>query len=93
MTKVATQRYRCKSCTKTVTGKPKGVGRGGRSQGFMAVLGVLYALGLSHRGIEMAVGLLGHNVDHVSSWRDIQRLGRGIRMRLPKGQCKGSRSG
>ena len=86
--KVATQRYRCKSCTKTVTVKPKGVGRARRSQPLMALVGVLYSLGLSHRGIELVLGLFGHSVDHVSSWRDMQRLGKAVRNRLPKGRAR-----
>lgn len=85
---IATQRFRCKNCGKTVTSKPKGVGRGGRSYPFMALLGVLYGLGLSHRGIETALSLFGHRVDHVSSWRDIQRLGAVVRRRLPKGSAR-----
>ena len=39
-------------------------------------LGMLYALGLSHRGVEGALRLLGYGVDQVTSWRDRQRLGR-----------------
>ena len=88
VTHVTTQRYRCKHCGKTVTARPKGVGRAGRSHSFMALLGVLYALGLSHRGIETALGLFGHSVDHVSSWRDIQRLGKAVKRRLPEGKAR-----
>lgn len=54
----------------------------------MALIGVLYALGLSHRGLERAVALFGHRVDHVSSWRDIQRLGQAVRRRLPPGRAR-----
>lgn len=88
VTEIATRRYRCKSCGVTVTAKPQMVGRAGRSHAFMALIGVLYGLGLSHRGIEMVVGLFGHSVDHVSSWRDIQRLGKSVRRRLPKGNAR-----
>lgn len=88
VTEIATQRYRCKSCGKTVTVRPKGEGRAGRSHAFMALVDVLYALGLSHRGIETALGLFGHSVDHVSSWRDIQRLGKAVRSRLPRGSAR-----
>ena len=86
--KVATQRYRCKSCGKTLTARPKGVSRARRSQPLMGLVGVLYSLGLSHRGIELVLGLFGHSVDHVSSWRDIQRLGNGVRKRLPRGRAR-----
>ncbi len=57
------------------------------------MVGVLYALGLSHRGIEAALELFGHSVDHVSSWRDIQRLGKRIRRGLPKGTAIAVRPG
>ncbi len=82
VSEIRTQRYRCKNCHKTVAAKPAGVGRARRSYAFMAAVGVLYALGLSHRGIETAMGLFGHDIDHVSSWRDIQRLGKSVRSRL-----------
>ena len=85
---VTTRRYRCSSCGKTVTARPPGVGRTGRSRPFTALLGVLYALGLSHRKMEMALALLGYSVDHVPGWRDLQRLGRLVRRRLPAGQAR-----
>ena len=85
---ITIQRYRCKSCGKTLTARPRGVGRTQRSHPFMALVGVLYALGLSHRGIEVAAGMFGYSIDHVSSWRDIQRMGKGVRMRLPRGSAR-----
>ena len=86
--KAVTQRYRCKGCGKTVTARPKGVGSKGRSHSFRALIGVLYALGLSHRGIETVVGLFGYRVDHTSSWRDVQKLGGVVRSRLPVGSAR-----
>ena len=83
-----TQRYRCSACGKTTTARPPGVGQAGRSQPFIAILGVFYALGLSHRSLEVALALLGYSVDHVTSWRDLQRLGRAVRRRLPAGRVR-----
>ena len=54
---VVTHRYRCKSCGKTMTARPKGIERAGRSQPLVGLTGVLYGLGLSHRSIEMVLGL------------------------------------
>ena len=88
VSEIQTQRYRCKNCSMTVTARPKGIGRASRSHRFMAVAGVLYALGLSHRGVELAMGLFGHHTDHVSVWRDVQRLGKAVRRRLPSGRAK-----
>ena len=85
---VTTRRYRCSQCGKTVTARPPGVGRTGRSRPFTALLGVLYALGLSHRKMETALALLGYSVDHVTCWRDLQRLGRLVRRRLPAGHAR-----
>ncbi len=82
VSEIRTQRYRCKNCHRTMTAKPVGVGRAARSHAFTALVGVLYALGLSHRGVETAMGLFGHHIDHVSGWRDIQRLGKAVRRRL-----------
>ncbi len=88
VTEIVTQRYRCKRCGQTVTASPRGVGRARRSHAFRALIGVLYGLGLSHRGVETALGLFGHRVDHVSSWRDIQRLGQSVRRQLPRGGAR-----
>lgn len=85
---VSTQRYRCKGCGKTITASPQGVGRSERSRSFSALIGVLYALGLSHRAIETVLGLFGYRVDHTSSWRDVQRLGSMVRRRLPAGRAR-----
>ena len=52
---------------KTTTARPPGVGRAGRSQPFTAILGVFYALGLSHRNLEAALALLGYSVAQVTS--------------------------
>ncbi len=88
ISEITTRRYRCKNCHETLTMKLSGVGRAARSHRFMAVEGVVYALGLSHRGVELAMGLFGHHTDHVSGWRDMQRLGRAVRKRLPRVRAK-----
>ena len=85
---ILTRRYQCAACGKTTTARPPGAGRGRRSPPFTAILGVLYALGLSHRGVAVAAGLLGYSVDQVTSWRDAQRLGRAARRRLPAGRVR-----
>ena len=46
-----------------------------RSQSFSALIGVLYALGLSHRSVEKVLRLFGYRVGYTSSWRDVQKLG------------------
>ena len=56
---ILTQRYRCSACGKTTTARSVGVVQAGRSQPFTAILGVFYALGLSHRSLEAALALLG----------------------------------
>ena len=76
---IRTQRYPCSACGKTTTARPPGVGQARRSQPFTAILGVFYALGLSQRRLEAALALLGYSVDHVTSWRDLQRLGQAAR--------------
>ena len=59
VSEVRTQVYRCKGCGKTMTTSPQGIGRYERSQSYSALIGVLYALGLSHRSVEKVVGLFG----------------------------------
>ncbi len=70
MKSVRIQRYRGVDCAKTITARTLGVGRGRRSQPFTALPGMLYALGLSHWGIEVIAGLPGYSVAHVTSWRE-----------------------
>ena len=65
-----------------------GVGRGRRSQPFTALPEMWYDPGLSHRGIEVIAGLLGYSVAQVTSWREVQRLGRAVRRRLPAGRAR-----
>jgi len=48
---------------------------------------LLYKLGLSHRGIEQALSLLGLPLDHVTSWLDVQAVGESLR-RAPKGKAR-----
>ena len=85
---VATRRYRSSRGGQTLTARPLGVGRAGRSRPFTALLGVLYALGLSYRKRERALELLSYSVDQVSGWRDWQRLGWLARRRLPAGPAR-----
>lgn len=84
VTEIVTQRYRCKRCGQTVTASPREVGRARRRHAFRTLIGVLYGLGLSHRGVETALGLFGHRVDHVS----IQRLGQAVCRQLPQGDAR-----
>ena len=38
--------------------------------------------------MEGALRLLGYGVDHITSWRDVQRLGRAVRRRLSAGRVR-----
>lgn len=74
------QRYCCKGCQRTFSAHPDGLGHSPQTHQYMALLVVLYTLGLSLRGLILALSLFGvPSVSFVSVWRDVQRLGRSLR--------------
>lgn len=79
-TQAAVQRHRCKSCGRTFTARPHGLGRSPQTQPYQATLLALYLLGLSFRGVTQVLGLLAvPQVSFVTVWRDLQRWGQPLR--------------
>lgn len=77
------QRYRCKSCGRTGSVHPKGLGRSPQTQPYQATVLALYLLGLSLRRVALVLALLEvPGVSFVTVWRDLQRWGQ--RLRRPR---------
>jgi transposase-like protein len=82
LTSVLVDRYRCVHCRHTFRHYPQGVTAADHSQRLVALLALLWALGLSLRRVALVLSLLGMPTSFVSVWRAVQTVGSGVR-RLP----------
>lgn len=85
LTQVLVHRYRCVQCRHTFRHYPAGVTAADHSQRLVALLALVWAMGLSLRNTALVLSLLGMPTSFVSVWRAVQTVGAGIR-RLPEGQ-------
>lgn len=85
LTSVRVHRYRCVHCRHTFRHYPSGVTRADHSQRLVALLALVWALGLSLRHTALVLSLVGLPTSFVSVWRAVQTVGAGLR-RLPAGQ-------
>ena len=69
---VQAYRYRCCRCHRTFRHYPAGVDRADQTQRMRKLVAVLWVLGLSLRGVRMALGAFGVPLSHMSVWRDLQ---------------------
>ena len=79
---VEVTRYRCKQCERTFRVYPEGVNRQQRSLRMKKLLVLMWALGLSYRGIESILQVFGISLSHMSSWREVQEAGKELRRKL-----------
>lgn len=85
LTSVLVDRYRCLHCRHTFRHYPAGVTSVDHSQRLVALLAVIWALGLSLRRVALVLSLLGMPTSFVSVWRAVQTVGAALR-RLPAGR-------
>lgn len=78
------KRWRCARCGKTITSMPEGMSKSPQSPRLKAIVGLLYSLGLSYRGVSTVLGVFNLPLGYVTGWRDVQELGGLLRQR-PKG--------
>ena len=64
-------RYRCCRCRHTFRHYPVGVDQAQQSQRLRNFAAACWRLGLSYRGIEMVLGVLGIRIDNMTAWRDL----------------------
>jgi transposase-like protein len=77
--RVLVDRYRCVHCRHTFRHYPQGVTRADHSQRLVALLAIIWALGLSLRRTALVLSLLGLPTSFVSVWRAVQTVGAGVR--------------
>jgi len=70
--KVQVYRYRCCHCRRTFRYYPQGVDRADQTQRLRKLAVIYWVLGMSLRGVGMALGPFGVKLSHMSVWRDLQ---------------------
>lgn len=81
LSSVLVHRYRCVHCHQTFRHYPYGVTSADHSQRLVALLAVIWALGLSLRRTALVLSLLGIPTSFLSVWRAVQTVGAGLRRR------------
>lgn len=69
---VQVYRYRCCHCHRTFRHYPEGVDRADQTQRMRKLAALLWVLGLSLRGVRLALSAFGVSLSHMSVWRDLQ---------------------
>ena len=69
---VAVYRYRCCSCRRTFRHYPQGVDRADQTQRLCKLAAIYWVLGLSLRGVVVALTPFGVRLSHMTVWRDLQ---------------------
>ena len=78
MKQVRVYRYRCCRCKRTFRYYPEGVSRADQTARLWLLAGMLWTLGLSHRGVSLILSGLGVGLSFMSVWRDVQGQARQI---------------
>jgi len=79
---VGVYRYRCCHCRRTFRHYPQGVDRADQTQRLRKLVSLLWVLGLSLRGVGMALSAFGVKLSHMSVWRDLQEQKEQMEKRL-----------
>lgn len=74
MRTVQVYRYRCCHCQRTFRHYPQGVDQADQTQRLRKLVAIFWVLGLSLRGVELALSACGVQLSHMSVWRDMQEL-------------------
>ncbi len=70
--RVQVYRYRCCHCQRTFRHYPQGVDRADQTQRMRKLAAIYWVLGMSLRGVAIALSPFGVELSHMSVWRDIQ---------------------
>jgi transposase-like protein len=65
-------RYRCCHCRHTFRDYPEGVDEADQTQRLRKLAAIYWVMGMSLRGVRLALSLLGVTLSHMSVWRDLQ---------------------
>lgn len=69
---VKVYRYRCCHCGRTFRHYPQGVDQADQTQRLRKLAAIFWVLGMSLRGVVIALGVFGVNLSHMTVWRDLQ---------------------
>ena len=69
---VCVYRYRCCHCGRTFRHYPEGVGRATQTQRLQKLVSIFWVLGMSLRGVALALSLFDITISHMTVWRDLQ---------------------
>lgn len=69
---VLVYRYRCCRCRRTFRHYPQGVDRADQTERLRKLAAIYWVLGLSLRGVEIALTAFGVRLSHTTVWRDLQ---------------------
>jgi len=86
--RVEVRRYRCGSCGRTFRHYPEGVTKADQSIRLKQLAALMWALGLSLRGVTAVLGAFGVALCHMSVWRDVRLLAEAIRQEMAKRRVK-----
>lgn len=78
---VLVYRYQCCRCRHTFRHYPEGVDGAQQSQRLRKLAAMMWVLGMSYRGIEALLGVLGMGIGRMSGWRDVQDWAGQLRQR------------
>jgi transposase-like protein len=78
---VQVYRYRCCSCQRTFRYYPQGVDWADQTQRLRKLAALFWVLGMSLRGVQLALSAFGVQVSHMTVWRDIQEQAKALEKR------------
>jgi hypothetical protein len=78
---VQVSRYYCCSCRRTFRHYPQGVDRSDQTQRLRKLAALFWVLGMSLRGVQLALSAFGVQVSHMTVWRDIQEQAKALEKR------------
>lgn len=88
LVQVEVRRYRCTSCGRTFRYYPKGVTKADQSLRLQQLAAIMWALGVSYRGVTSLLGVFAIRLCHMSVWRDVQQLAEAKRREAAKRRAK-----
>ncbi len=72
---VSVYRYCCCHCRRTFRYYPEGVDRADQTQRMRKLVSIYWVLGMSLRGVAIALTAFGIKISHMTVWRDLQEEG------------------
>lgn len=88
MRNVEVSRYRCCRCGRVFRYYPEGIDRADQTQRMRKLVVILWVLGLSLRGVKLALAVWGIKLSHTTVWRDIAEAGKQVKQQRQWGRVR-----